>query len=105
MRVDYSKSFIKAASKLSGKLRDSLQRAVKEVKQANRLEEITDCKKLVGYNSVYRIRIGNHRVLFVCRIDVDKGLAVFEYLLPRGQVYSKEIKDALRVKDIKHLKM
>ena len=57
MNVGYSKAFIKAVDKLSGKQLDSVRDAIREVKQAQGIEDITDCTRLVGYHTVYRIRI------------------------------------------------
>ena len=64
MNVDYSKDFKKSVKKLSGKMLDSVRRVVEEVKNAESLKDITDCKKLVGFRNVYRIRIGDYRAFF-----------------------------------------
>ena len=61
MNVGYSKAFIKAVDKLSGKQLDSVRDAIREVKQAQGIEDITDCTRLVGYHTVYRIRIGGYQ--------------------------------------------
>ena len=74
MKVDYSKAFIKASKKLSGKTLDNLRRTIIEVKAAKELSDITDCKKL-------------------------DGVVKFEYLVSRGQAYSKEMMQKLRSKD------
>ena len=49
MKVEFSSAFIKAARKLSGKMLESLKRTILEVKAAEDIKQITDCKKLVGY--------------------------------------------------------
>ena len=69
MKVDYSKAFIKASKKLSGKTLDNLR------------------------------RIGNYRAFFTCLIEVVDGVVKFEYLVSRGQAYSKEMIQKLRSKD------
>lgn len=66
MKVDYSKAFIKASKKLSGKTLDNLRRTIIEVKAAKELSDITDCKKLTNFINTYRIRIGNYRAFFTC---------------------------------------
>ena len=58
MKVEFSKAFIKASKRLSGKMLDSLRRTIAEVKAAKDIQDITDCKKLVGYHNIYRIRLG-----------------------------------------------
>ncbi len=97
MNVEYSKQFIKASTKLSGKTLSSLRNVIKEVKQSNSIDELTNCKKLSGYNNSYRIRVGDYRALFVFRIINDT--VFFEYLVSRGQAYSKGIMINLRDKD------
>ena len=52
MNVEYSKDFEKSVKKLSGKMLDSIRRVITEVKNAENIKEITDCKKLVGYRNV-----------------------------------------------------
>ena len=46
MRVEYSKAFVKAVKKLSGKMLDSVRAAIQEVIDAQSVDQITDCKKL-----------------------------------------------------------
>ena len=53
MKVKFSSAFIKASKKLSGKMLESLKRTIVEVKVADDIQSITDCKKLVGYHTIY----------------------------------------------------
>ena len=53
MNVEFSKAFVKASKRLSGKMLDSLRRTVVEVKAAKGIQDISDCKKLVGYRNIY----------------------------------------------------
>ena len=73
MNVDYSKDFKKSVKKLSGKMLDSVRRVVAEVKSAESIKDITDCKKLV----VYRIRIGNYRAFFTFHIEIVNDTVFF----------------------------
>ena len=59
MKVEFSKAFIKASKRLSGKMLDSLKRTIVEVKAAKDIQDISNCKKLVGYRNIYRIRLGD----------------------------------------------
>lgn len=52
MKVEYSKAFVQAVRKLSGKVLDSVRNAIQGVIEARCIDEITDCKKLVGYDFV-----------------------------------------------------
>ena len=96
MNVDYSKSFVKAVKKLSGKQLQSVHDVISEVKAANGLEDITDCKKLVGYDNVYRIRIGGYRAFFTFHVEIVDGVLMFQYLVSRGQAYSKKMETELK---------
>ena len=96
MNVDYSKDFKKSVKKLSGKMLDSVRRVVEEVKNAESLKDITDCKKLVGYRNVYRIRIGDYRVFFTFHIEIINDTIIFRYLVPRGEAYDKKAQKELK---------
>lgn len=69
MRVEFSKEFEKSVRKLSGKMLDSVREAIQEVMDAEGIEALTDCKKLVDYDFIYRLRIGSYRAfsVFMCR--------------------------------------
>lgn len=97
MNLLYSKSFIKAASKLTGKYKISLQKKIKEVKVAASVEELTDCKKLKDFSNAYRIRIGDYRAFFI--LTIEGNTVNFEYLVSRGDAYNKEYKMNLRQKE------
>lgn len=96
MKVDYSKEFEKALKKLSGKMLDSVRRVITEVKKAQDIKEITDCTKLVGYRSIYRIRIGDYRAFFTFHIEIVNDTVKFKYLTSRGEAYGKKIKTELK---------
>lgn len=99
MKVEYSKAFIKVSKKLSGKTLDNLRRTIIEVKAAKELSEISNCKKLTNFTNTFRIRIGDYRAFFTCHIQVVNGVVKFEFLVSRGQAYSKEMIQKLRSKD------
>ena len=100
MKVEYSKDFEKTVRRLSGKMLDSVRKVVREVKNAERIEQITDCKKLVGYDFVYRIRIGSYRAFFIFHVEIEDDTVKFQYLVSRGEAYDKKNKDNLRKHDI-----
>lgn len=96
MNVEYSKEFKKSVQKLSGKMLDSVRRVIKEVKNAKSLKDIADCKKLVGYHNVYRIRIGDYRAFFTFHIEIVNDTVFFRYLVPRGEAYGKKTQTELK---------
>lgn len=98
MRVEFSKEFEKAVRKLSGKMLDSVRQAVQEVINAGNIEELTDCKKLVDYEFIYRLRIGSYRAFFSYHVQIVDDCVMFLYLVPRGQAYDKKMEKNLQGK-------
>ena len=96
MNVEYSKDFKKSVKKLSGKMLDSVRRVVAEVKSAESLKDITDCKKLLGYRNIYRIRIGDYRAFFTFHIEIINDTVFFRYLVTRGEAYGKKTQTELK---------
>mgnify|MGYP002660140398 CR=1 FL=1 len=64
MKVEFSKAFIKASKRLSGKMLDSLKRTIVEVKAAKDIQDISDCKKLVGYRNIYTLFPQHYNLIF-----------------------------------------
>ncbi|MFW5804417.1 MAG: type II toxin-antitoxin system RelE family toxin [bacterium] len=100
MKVEYSKTFVKAVKKLSGKMLDSVKRTILETKEAENIEQLSNCEKLVGYKNTYRLRIGDLRAFFFVRVDGEGNTIIFEYLVPRGQAYNRKMIQNLKKKDI-----
>lgn len=96
MKVILAKDFQKAMHKQSGKILNSIRKAVQEVVDAKSLDDITDLKKMVDYNNIYRIRIGALRAFFTFHIEIVDDTVIFRYLVNRGEAYSKEMKKNLK---------
>ena len=96
MKADYSKEFEKSLKKLSGKTLDSVRRVIVEAKQANDIKDITACTKLIGYRSIYHIRIGDYRAFFTFYVEITNDTVKFKYLFPRGEAYGKKVKTELK---------
>lgn len=96
MKIKVSKSFSKAIDRLSGKQLHSVLDVIREVKAAQGIEDITDCTRLVGYHSVYRIRIGGYRAFFTFHIEIVDDVVYFRYLVSRGQAYTKKVESELK---------
>ena len=96
MNVEYSKDFEKSVKKLSGKMLDAIRRVITEVQTAENINHITDCKKLVGYRNVYRIRIGDYRAFFTFHIEIVNDTVIFRYLVSRGEAYAKKMDESLK---------
>ena len=96
MKVKFSKSFSKAVERLSGKQLHSVLDVIREVKAAQGIEDITDFSRLVGYHSVYRVRIGSYRAFVTFHIEIIDDVVFFRYLLSRGQAYTKKVEKELK---------
>ncbi len=99
MKVQFSKEFAKAVDKLSGKIHQSVVKAINEVIDATDIGEISDCKKIESLNNVYRIRIGSNRAFFVLHVQIEGDIVRFEYLFSRGEAYDKKNMAKLRNRD------
>ena len=99
MKVEFSKDFIKALDKVSGKIHHSIVEAINEVIDAPRIENISNCRKIESLNSVYRIKIGSKRAFFVLHVQIDGETVKFEYLVSHGEAYDKKNMERLRLRD------
>lgn len=100
MKVEYSKDFERTVRKLSGKRLDSVREAIREVKKARKLTDISDCIKMQNYDFIYRIHIGSYRAFFNFHVEIKDGVVRFLYLIPRGQAYDKRTKKNLNRNDV-----
>lgn len=100
MKVEYSKDFERTVRKLSGKRLNSVREVINEVKNVQKLTDITDCIKIVDYDYIYRIRIGSYRAFFSFHVEIKDGVVRFLYLIPRGQAYNKGTKKNLERNDV-----
>ena len=99
MKVEFSKYFIKSAKRLSGKIKQSLIDVIEEVENSSSIDEISNCRKLVDFRNVYRIRIGDYRAFFTLHIKVEGDVVLFQYLVSRGEAYDKKNMNKLRLID------
>jgi mRNA-degrading endonuclease RelE of RelBE toxin-antitoxin system len=97
MNVEYSRQFIKAASRLTGKYKDSLKGIVAEIKEASDLSEVTECIKLVSLRHTYRIKMGDYRLIILFKIQGNT--VIFELLSSRGETYKNQNEELIRKKD------
>ena len=91
MNIKISKEFEKSAKILSGKYKESLKNVILEIRAAQSVRDIGNCKKLIGYDSVYRIRFGYYRMFFL--LEIIESTVFLKYLVSRGEAYSKEYQE------------
>ena len=97
MNIKISKEFEKSARKLSGKYKEALKSAILEIRAASSVTDIGNCRKLVGYNAIYRIRLGDYRMFFL--LEIVEQTVFLKYLVSRGEAYSKEYQEKLKLND------
>lgn len=99
MKYRLSKDFGKSLERLGGKDLRSVLAMLDEVEAAVSIKEISDCKKLVNYQNVYRIRVGGRRAFFTFHVEIIDDVVFFRYLVSRGQAYDKAMEKVLRKAD------
>lgn len=84
MEVEFLKSFAKDLNKIKDKkLKRQIKDAILEVEKASSISEISNIKKLSGFQGVYRIRIGTYRIgLYVTANRVE-----FARFVKRADIY------------------
>lgn len=84
MNVEFRKSFEKDLLKiLDADLLQRIQEAIEDVENAEKLNEVSNLKKLKGDGDYYRIRLGDYRI----GIKVNDGIVCFVRILHRKEIY------------------
>lgn len=84
MKIRFEESFEKDLKKVKEKnLLKRIKEVIDETKQAKDLSAIRSLKKLTGYETYYRVRIGDYRV----GIEVVEDEVIFVRILPRKDIY------------------
>ena len=78
MRITYSKSAVKHIKSMDGRTKERIRSAIQKL-------PFGDIKKLAGYTNLYRLRIGDYRVLFS---NYHEEIYI-EDVLPRGEAYKR----------------
>ncbi|MFO0790448.1 MAG: type II toxin-antitoxin system mRNA interferase toxin, RelE/StbE family [Pirellulales bacterium] len=84
MNVAFRRSFTRDLRKIKQRqVLKSVQRAIESVEAAELLTDIANLKKLVGYDTFYRIRVGDYRIGVV----IEAGEVDFVRCLHRRDLY------------------
>ena len=63
MNVEFDHSFLKSLRKLKDvQLREKVEQLILSLEQTDSLSEISSVKRIVGFKSYYRVRIGDYRL-------------------------------------------
>lgn len=76
MEFQITKAAIKSLKRLDARTRDRILSGIYKLPDG-------DIKRLQGYTSYYRLRIGDFRIIYTCKANIITVAAV----LPRGEVY------------------
>ena len=86
MDVFYESSFAKDLKRIKDKhLLKRVQNFIEEVKAANALADVKNLKKLQGYDTFYRFRLGDYRI----GIEVEDKTVIFVRVLHRKDIYRR----------------
>ncbi len=84
MKTLYEQSFGRDLKKVKDKrLLKQVQKIIAQVESANSLSDLQNVKKLEGYTTYYRIRVGEYRI----GIEVVEGQVIFVCFLNRKDIY------------------
>jgi len=85
MKVLIDKAFEKDVESINDKkLHNLIADCIEQIQKAEKLTEITNCKKLKGSKNAYRIRLGNYRIGFV----FENQTIEFVRFLHRSKIYN-----------------
>jgi mRNA interferase RelE/StbE len=84
MKAVFEASFARDAKKIREKqILERVEQAINIVKNADTLQDIKALNKLSGYDSYYRIRLGDYRI----GIEVSGDEIIFVRILHRKDIY------------------
>jgi len=84
MKTLYEKSFGRDLKKIKDKrLLKQVQKIIAQVESATSLSDLQNVKKLEGYTTYYRIRVGEYRI----GIEVLEGQVIFVCFMNRKDIY------------------
>ncbi len=84
MKTEFNRYFLKDLDKLPiADLKLAVAAVILEVEEANTIAAVGNVKKLKGYKTAYRIRVGDFRIGLV----VAGGIAEFVRVVSRKDIY------------------
>lgn len=84
MKIKYEANFEKDLKNITDKdLMKRIKGIIEKVKEANEPSSISNLKKIKGYGTFYRIRIGDYRI----GIEITQDTLIFTRVLHRKEIY------------------
>jgi len=85
--VEFDKSFLKSLEKIKDQqLFAKIRKVIEEAEKATELKNLKQVKKLTGFKSYYRIRLGDYRLGFE---EIDSNSIRLIIILHRKAFYQK----------------
>lgn len=78
MQIIYTKQAVKQINALDGSLKQRVKAGIEGLPNG-------DIKKLRGYSGLFRLRIGNYRIVY----EASQNTVTINAVLPRGDVYKQ----------------
>lgn len=78
MEIQYSKQAMKSIIEINEPFKSKIRTAIEKIPYG-------DIKKLQGYQNLYRLRVGNYRIIYKAMTN----LVYIEAVLPRGSAYKR----------------
>jgi mRNA interferase RelE/StbE len=78
LEIVYYKSALKSIKNLNEPYRSRIKQGIERL-------PFGDIKKIQGYENIFRLRIGDYRILFF----IEAGTIYITDILPRGDVYKR----------------
>jgi len=86
MEVTFDKSFSKSLDKINDKIiLKRIEKVILQCELASELNQISNLKKMVGFQNFFRIKIGDYRI----GIEVINQTINFLVVTPRKDIYKK----------------
>jgi mRNA interferase RelE/StbE len=84
MNVEYLDKFYKDIDKISSKIvKKKIIELIQHIENSSDISQISNVKKLVGFTTAYRIRIGDYRIGIFFKEDT----VIFARILHRKDIY------------------
>jgi mRNA interferase RelE/StbE len=83
MQEEFTKDFLKSIKKLDKTLLSRINKVVDNLEEAISVTELPNVKKLEGYKDLYRVRIGDYRLVF----RLKPKLVIVLIFLHRKDIY------------------
>ena len=84
MKSLFEKSFARDLKKIKDKrLLRQVQETIDQVESAASIKDVSNLKKMQGFDTYYRIRVGDYRI----GIEISEGQVIFVCFLNRKDIY------------------